>query len=105
MAYWSSQSGVAGSSHEALPGIEQSAKFFLASDPESANAILVEDGVAWVVAYDADRVISNSSAILATAPPPNPLARVLDRTPSQAPAVLQLSAQNPVAKLFRVRFF
>ena len=33
------------------------------------------------------------------------LGRVLDRTPSQAPSFLQLAAQNPACKLYRVYFF
>jgi len=103
-AYWSGQPGVAGSSHEALRGIERSARFFLASDAETADAILRETQVEWVVAYDAERTITNSAAILGVPSPQNPLAVVLDRTPSQAPAFLELSAQNSAAKLFRVHF-
>jgi hypothetical protein len=105
VAYWSGQPGVAGSSHEALEGIEQSARFFLASDSESAKAILLKNRVAWVFAYDADRIVSNSAAILGVPPPENALGRVLDRTPSQAPAFLELAAPNPASKLFRVRIF
>jgi hypothetical protein len=105
VAYWSGQPGVAGSSHEALEGIEQSARFFLASDSENAKAILLKNKVAWVFAYDADRIISNSEKILAMPPPENPLGRVLDRTPSQAPPFLELAAQNRACKLFRVRIF
>jgi len=105
IAYWSGQPGVAGSSHEALPGIETSACLFLAGNPEAAHEILAKNQVAWVVAYDADRITANSSAILGVPPPNDPLGRVLDRTPSQAPPALQLSGQNSAAKLFRVRFF
>lgn len=105
VAYWSGQPGVAGSSHEALDGIEQSARFFLASDPETARAIVQKSQVAWVLAYDADRVVANSALILGVPPPGNPLGRVLDRTPSQAPGFLRFSAQNPAWKLFRVHFF
>jgi hypothetical protein len=105
VAYWSGQPGVAGSSHEALPGIERSARFFLASDTEAAGAILRETEVVWVVTYDADRTITNSAAILGIQPPENALARVLDRTPSQSPPFFELATQNSVAKLFRVRFF
>jgi hypothetical protein len=103
-AYWSNQPGVAGSSHEALDGIEQSARFFAAPDPETAEAILRKNKVAWVFAYDADRTVANSALILGISAPENPLGRVLDRTPSQAPAFLQLAAQNAVGKLFRVHF-
>lgn len=105
VAYWSGQPGVAGSSHAALDGIEQSARFFLASDPETARAILEKTKAAWVFAYDADRTISNSAALLGVPPPEKPLARVLDRTPAQAPAFLQLTDQNQACKLFRVRIF
>ncbi|MEY2501592.1 MAG: hypothetical protein QOI07_1926 [Verrucomicrobiota bacterium] len=105
VAYWSGQPGVAGSSHESLEGTTQGARFFLASDAESAKAILTKARPAWVLGYDADRTAANSAAILGVAAPENPLARVLDRTPSQAPAFLELAGQNAVCKLFRVQFF
>lgn len=105
VAYWSGQPGVAGSSHEALDGIEQSARFFLASDSETAKAILIKTRAEWILAYDADRTVANSAALLGVPPAENALGRVLDRTPSQAPAFLQFSAQNSAAKLFRVHFF
>jgi hypothetical protein len=104
LAYWSGQSAVAGSSHEALPGIEQSARFFLAAEADTARTILEKTKVAWVLAYDADRTVANSAAILGVPPPENSLGRVLDRTPAQAPAFLELSAQNSACKLFRVDF-
>ncbi|HSV61938.1 MAG TPA: hypothetical protein VLH83_01220, partial [Chthoniobacterales bacterium] len=102
IAYWSRQPGVAGSSHEALPGIADSARFFAATDSEVAKSILLKTKVAWVLAYDADRTVANSAAILGLPPPQTPLGKILDRTPSQAPPFLRLSAQNPAGKLFRV---
>jgi hypothetical protein len=105
VAYWSGQPGVGGSSHEALDGIETSARFFLATDSETARELLLKNKVAWVLAYDGDRTVANSSQILGVPAPENPLGRVLDRTPSQAPSFLQLAAQNPACKLFRVQFF
>lgn len=105
VAYWSGQPGVAGSSHEALDGIEQSARFFLAPDSETAGKILLKSKVKWVLAYDADRIVANSAQVLGIPAPENPLGRVLDRTPSQAPPFLQLAAQNPACKLFRVQLF
>jgi hypothetical protein len=95
---------VAGSSHEALPGIEQSARFFLAADAETAKSILLQNKVAWVFAYDGERTVANSAAILGVSPPKRTMAAILDRTPSQAPPFLQLSFQNSACKLFRVRF-
>jgi hypothetical protein len=102
IAYWSEQPGVAGSSHESLSGIEDSARFFLSEDLQSARTILYKRHVAWVFAYDSERVAQNSAAILNQAVPPNPLCRALDRTPSQAPPFLIFSAQNAALKLYRV---
>jgi hypothetical protein len=102
VAYWSSQPGVAGSSHEALDGIARSARFFLATDAETAHEILRSSKVRWVFAYDADRTIANSATLLGVPPPPNPLARILDRTPSQAPSFLRLVLQNGAGKVFQV---
>ena len=64
IAYWSGQPGVAGSSHESLNGIEESARFFLSENLQEARAILEKRHVAWVFAYDSDRVAQNSAAIL-----------------------------------------
>ncbi|HEX4706602.1 MAG TPA: hypothetical protein VH229_02610 [Candidatus Udaeobacter sp.] len=102
IAYWSGQPGVAGSSHESLHGIEDSARFFLCDDLQKAREILTKHEVAWVVAYDSDRVAANSSAILGLAVPPRPFCWVLDRTPSNAPPFVVLSAQNGVGRLYRV---
>jgi hypothetical protein len=102
IAYWSEQPGVAGSSHESLTGIEDSARFFLSENLEQAHAILDKHRVAWVFAYDSDRVAQNSGAVLNEPIPSQPFCRVLDRTPSQAPPFLIFSAQTPACKLYRV---
>ena len=102
IAYWAGQPGVAGSSHESLNGIEESARFFLSEDLQGAREILEKRHVAWVFAYDSDRVAQNSAAILNEPLRREPLCRVLDRTPSQAPPFLVFSAQNPACKLYEV---
>jgi hypothetical protein len=102
VAYWSGQPGVAGSSHEGLNGIEDSARFFLSDDMQKARAILQNHRVAWVFAYDSDRVAQNSAAILNQPLPLHPLCRVLERTPGQAPRFLIFSAQTAAFKLYRV---
>ena len=102
IAYWSGQPGVAGSSHESLNGIEESARFFLSEDLQKPREILEKCHVAWVFAYDSDRVAQNSAAILNEPLPREPLCRVLDRTPSQAPPFLVFSAQTPACKLYGV---
>jgi hypothetical protein len=102
IAYWSGQPGMAGSSHESLQGIEESARFFLSENLQEQREILEKRHVAWVFAYDSDRVAQNSAAIVNEPLPRQPLCRVLDRTPSQAPPFLIFSAQNPTCKVYRV---
>jgi len=102
IAYWSGQPGVAGSSHESLQGIEESARFFLSENLQEQRDILEKRHVAWVFASDSDRIAQNSAAILNEPLPRQPLCRVLDRTPTQAPPFLIFSAQNPTCKVYRV---
>ncbi len=101
IVYWSGQPGVAGSSHESLNGIADSARFFLSDDLQEASEILQKHRVAWVCAYDSDRVAQNSAAVLNRTLPLHPLCRVLDRTPGQAPRFLIFSAQTAAFKLYR----
>jgi hypothetical protein len=102
IAYWSGQPGVAGSSHESLSGIEDSARFFLCKDSQKAREILKKREAAWVLAYDSERVAQNSASVLNQPLSPHALCRVLYRTPSQAPPFLVSSAQNATCKLYRV---
>jgi hypothetical protein len=102
LAYWSGQPGVAGSSHESLNGIEDSARFFLSADLQAAGEILRKRQVAWVIAYDFERLARNSSAILGVGVPQYPLCFILGRTPAQAPRFLVLSDQNGAGKLYRI---
>ena len=101
IAYWSGQPGVAGSSHESLDGIAESARFFLSYDWHEARLILENHEVAWIFAYDADRVAENSAALIGTPALPHSICRSFNRTPTQAPSEIVLSAQNGTAKLFR----
>jgi len=102
IAYWSGQPGVAGSSHESLEGIEESARFFLSESLQEEHEILEKRQIAWVFAYDSDRVAQNAAAILKEPLPQQPLCRVLYRTPSQVPPFLTFLAQTPTCKLYRV---
>jgi len=102
IAYWSRQPGVAGSSHESLDGIAESAQFFLSEDSQKAREILENRKIDWVLAYDADRVGQNSGVILDEPAAKHALCYILDRRPAQAPSYLIFSAQNGTAKLFRV---
>ena len=102
IAYWSGQPGVAGSSHESLDGIADSARFFLADDLQKAREIVENHKVSWVVAYDADRTAAISALIVGEPVPEHALCYILGRAPAQAPRFLVFSAQNATAKLFRV---
>lgn len=104
IAYWSGEPGVAGSSHESLDGIVDTARFFLSADLSPARQILSERQVAWVVSYDSERIISDSAAITDTADiGPSALGRILDRAPSSAPPMLIPVYANSTCKLFRVQ--
>jgi hypothetical protein len=102
IAYWSNQPGVAGSSHESLPGIEDSARFFVSQDWGTARKLLENDKVAWVIAYDSERAAQNSGEILGTAVPQQPVCMMLDKMATTASPFLVLSAENGIAKLYRV---
>ena len=101
IAYWSGQPGIAGSSHESLDGIADSARFFLCDDWQKARQILENHQTAWVIGYNSERVAQNSAAILSQAAPAHPLCRVLDRTPGRVPPFLIFAAQNGTCKLYR----
>ncbi len=102
IAYWSKQPGLAGSSHESLSGIAQTAHFYLTSDPQTAWNILRRQRIAWIFVYDSDRVLENSAAILNAPIPEDSLGQILDRNPSRAPDFVQLKLQNGSGKLYRV---
>ena len=102
-AYWSGQPAAAGSSHESLPGIVESARFFLSTSPAEASKILRRHGVKWVLADDGERVAANSAAILGVSAPAAALCLKLDRSSSQAPFFLKLVGENGACRLYQVR--
>jgi hypothetical protein len=101
LAYWSGQPGVAGSSHESLPGIVDTARFFSSTDGAEAEKIARQREVRFVLAYDADRVGQTSGQILGNPVNPAALCYTLDRTPSRAPRFLQLIEQNQAGKVYK----
>ena len=102
LVYWSGQPAVGGSSHESLPGIVDSALFFMAENPDAAREILRVHNVRRVVVYDSDRTLETASALLGQPIPERPMARILDRAPSSPPAFLKLEYRNQVFKIFAV---
>ncbi|MEY5025656.1 MAG: hypothetical protein RLZZ244_1184, partial [Verrucomicrobiota bacterium] len=102
MAYWSGQPAVAGSGHEGIAGILDSARFFLATDWSEAREILDRRGVRMVVAGDQARSAVNSAEILGRPIPPKPLCeRLWDALP---PTSLRLDGELNVTtfRLLRV---
>ncbi len=89
IAYWTRLPGVAGSSHQSLPGIVDTARFFLAEQPEEAAAILKKRRVAWVLADDAERMTGTSTALLGVGRPAAPLGLILAESPRNAPPFLR----------------
>jgi hypothetical protein len=102
IVYWSHQPAIGGSSHESLPGIVDSARFYLSENAEDARAILERRGVKWVISYDAQRVAQTSATILGRVVAAYPLAQTLEAQPHSAPKFLTLEYANPAFKLFRV---
>ena len=104
LAYWSGQPAIAGSSHEALPGTVDVARFFMATDARQAAAILARRRVRWVVAYEPSRVQSTSADLLGLIPPPPRfMDLVLYEHPPFAPRYLRLAMVNPYFKIYEVR--
>ena len=89
IAYWSHQPGVAGTSHESLPGIVDTARFFLSEDMGAAAAILRKRRVRWVLADEAGREIDTSKTLLGVPAPKEPLAATLADHPEEAPDFLR----------------
>ena len=103
LAYWSGQPGIAGSSHQSLPGTLEAARFYVSTDEEKAAEILRERKVGWVIADTAsfdvlqrDRLlaITNSETVLGVRAGEEPLAYILAEHPRQAPKFLREVAPN-----------
>lgn len=100
LTYWSGAPGVAGSSHQSLPGIVDTAEFYLERFPDRAGAIVQKRRVRWVIAYEPSRVLSTSGALLNQLPRPEAMDVVLYQTPEYAPPWLQLRFESTFFKLY-----
>ncbi len=102
IAYWSGQPGVAGSSHQSISGIVDSARFYLAEDPTVAGAILKARRVAQVVGDEPGRVIATSEQVVGTPAGPRPMARRLIADASQAAPYLVPTFSSQFFQVFSV---
>ncbi len=97
IAYWTRLPGVAGSSHQSLPGIVDTARFFLTDTPEEAAAILKKRRIAWVLTDDAERMTGTSASLLGIDSPATPLGLILAENPHNAPPFLRETATPPAS--------
>lgn len=102
IAYWSGQPCVAGSSHESLPGIVDTARFYMSTDPDQARQILAARRVSYVIAYEPDRILQTSSALLGQPIPTRSMAETLYLAPQSAPPFLSLVYSNPYFRVYAV---
>jgi hypothetical protein len=79
ISYWTRQPGIAGSSHESLPGIVAAARIYLAPDTDAALPLLRERRVTWILADSAERVVPNAAKLLGVPAPEYCLATELAR--------------------------
>ncbi|MDD5199658.1 MAG: hypothetical protein PHC88_07615 [Terrimicrobiaceae bacterium] len=103
LAYWSGQPCVAGSSHESLPGIVDTARFYLTADDTPAREILDRRNVAYVVAYEPERVLGTSATLLGEPAGRAALGETLYDSPALAPAWLTPVFANTYFKIYEVR--
>ncbi|MEO6740407.1 MAG: hypothetical protein ABIP20_09160 [Chthoniobacteraceae bacterium] len=97
VAYWSGQPGVAGTSHQSLPGTLDTARLFLSTDPEKTAEILRRRNVGWVIvdnSADVDQrdrqlAVTNSETLLGVRAAAEPMAFILAEHPRQAPPFLR----------------
>ena len=109
VAYWSGQPGVAGTSHQSLPGTIESARFFLGTDPVRAAKILHDRQVRWVIADSASYdlvhreqllAVTNSATLLGERAPLEPLALLLAERPREAPAFFREVSPRELGLVF-----
>lgn len=104
VVWWSGQPAVGGSSHQSLPGIRDSARFFLSGGGEAAEGILRARKVGYVIAYEPDRVETNSAELLGEDVPPHAMVRTLFGPPRMVPPFLLPVYGNRFFRVFEVRF-
>ena len=95
IVWWSGKPCTGGTSHQSLPGIVDSCRFYLESSDATARETLRKRNLRYVFAYEPDRVISNS-------------AQILGQQPSETPLVERLYKNSPppwLERIFENRFF
>jgi len=102
IVWWSGQPCIGGSSHQSLPGIVDSCEFYLSESLDACSSILQKRQISYVVAYEPDRIISNSAQILDRTPPAEPLAMNLYKHPAKNSHLLRYIHGNTFFRVFEV---
>lgn len=100
IVWWSGQPCVGGTSHQSLPGIVDSCRFYLESDEAVAMQILRRRQVRYVVAYEPKRVVANAEQILGEKTTGVPLAERLYK--NSPPPGMERVFENRFFKVYRV---
>lgn len=99
IVWWSGQPCTGGTSHQSLPGIVDSCRFYLDPGETTSREILHRRNVRYVFAYEPERVISNSAQILAEPPAADPLATRLYK--NSPPPWLEEIFKNRFFRVYR----
>ncbi|MEA3189116.1 MAG: dolichyl-phosphooligosaccharide-protein glycotransferase [Chthoniobacter sp.] len=102
LVYWAGQPAVAGSAHEGLAGIVDSARFYTAPDFAAAAEILQRRQVRAVVTMEPSRIVETSAALLFLPLPKTTVAQALWEHPHSIPPGLELAYSNSLFKVFAV---
>lgn len=105
IAYWSNLPGVAGSSHQSLPGIMDTARVYLASDATAVLPILQQRQVAWILSDAPERMIPTSAQLLGVTASPETLANKLAEplgNAATAPLILDQTVPRAIFQVWRV---
>ncbi|MEI8293410.1 MAG: hypothetical protein WCG66_05365 [bacterium] len=100
IVWWSGQPCVGGTSHQSLPGIVDTCEFFLGEKPDPA--FLRKHKVAYVFAYETERIVSNSEQILGRRSTGLPLAERLYEGREPSPEGMEKTFANRFFKVYRV---
>ncbi len=102
LVYWSGQPAIAGSAHEGLSGIVDSARFFTASNFADAHKILEKRAVGAIVIGDPGPIVESSAELLFQPLPTTTVTQMLYERPHIAPGYLSLVYANQIYKVFAV---
>ena len=100
IVWWSGQPCIGGTSHQSLPGIVESSEFYLGEVPDPG--FLQKRKVVYILAYEPDRLISNSEQILGRSATGPTIAKRLYSAREEPPVGLKKIFANRFFKVYEV---